>query len=129
MTVEADSYEGEITSVNNKKDVTLDVGRTVSGFCTYAGNRARIRISAPPAQIRSGGGVGDVCDSKERLQRGRCSDSELSLIPFPTQDVLINQMASFDLVVFEEFAFPLYGLPPTVLFSIRQKVKDAEAFS
>ena len=51
------------------------------------------------------------------------------MIPFPCRkDVLINQVASFDLVVFEEFNYAQYGLLPSLIAAIRQKVLDGGAF-
>jgi uncharacterized membrane protein len=55
-------------------------------------------------------------------------DAELSLIPFPTQDVLIQQLPTFDLIVFEEFAYMQFGLQPTILQAIKKKVDDGGAF-
>ncbi len=129
LTVEAGEYTGEVTTQNNRKDVTLDVGRDrfrVLYICGQPGFEyafLRHQFKSDPAVelvtfviLRNAANVVSV------------PDSELSLIPFPTQDVLINQMASFDLVVFEEFAYQLYGLMPSVLQAIRRKVEEGGSF-
>lgn len=129
LAVEADRYAGEATAVNNRKEVTMDVGRDrfrVLYICGQPGPEygfLRHQFKSDPAVelvtfviLRNATNVVNI------------PEGELSLIPFPTPDVLISQMATFDLVVFEEFAYQQYGLGPQVLYAIRQKVQDGGSF-
>lgn len=129
LTVEVSSLEGEITTANNRKSVTVDVGRDrfrVLYICGEPGPEygfLRHQFKSDPAVelvtfviLRNNQNVLSV------------PENELSLIPFPTQDVLINQLATFDLVVFEEFVYSNFGLLPSVVMAIRQKVQDGGSF-
>jgi len=129
LTVEASKYAGEVTTLNNRKDITLDVGRDrfrVLYICGHPGPEygfLRYQFKRDPAVelvtfviLRNASNIVTV------------PDSELSLIPFPTQDVLIRQMATFDLVVFEEFAYRQFGLMPNIMYAIKKKVEDGGSF-
>jgi len=129
LTVQVNQYQGEFSTRNNIKKVALDVGRDrfrVLYICGSPGPEygfLRHQFKADPAVelvtfviLRNASNVVNV------------ADSELSLIPFPTQDVLINQMATFDLIVFEEFSYQRFGLPAKVLYAIRKKVEDGGSF-
>ncbi len=50
-------------------------------------------------------------------------EQELSLIPFPTQDVLFQQFKTFDLIIFEQFAFSTFGIAPAHLSILREYVE------
>jgi len=129
LSIEVGQYKGEVTTLNNRKNFTLDVGRDrfrVLYICGRPGPEygfLRHQFKSDPAVelvtfviLRNASNVVAV------------PDGELSLIPFPTQNVLINQMATFDLVVFEEFSYQNYGLLPTILTAIRKKVEDGGSF-
>ncbi len=129
LTVHADAYAGEITTVNNRKDVTLDVGRDkfrVLYICGEPGPEygfLRHQFKADPAVE-----LVTFVILRNAQNTVNIPEGELSLIPFPTQDVLINQMSTFDLVVFEEFSYQSYGLSPAVVYAVRQKVQDGGSF-
>lgn len=129
LTVEASAFSDEATTLNNRKDLTLDVGRDrfrVLYICGEPGPEygfLRHQFKSDPAVelvtfviLRNASNTINV------------PEAELSLIPFPTQDVLVNQMATFDLVVFEEFAYQQFGLMPTLMYAIRQKVLEGGSF-
>ncbi|MCB4755645.1 MAG: glutamine amidotransferase [Elusimicrobia bacterium] len=129
LTVEANEYSGEVTPLNNRKDITLDVGRDrfrVLYICGQPGFEygfLRHQFKADPAVelvtfviLRNPSNVVSV------------PDAELSLIPFPTQDVLIQQLTTFDLIVFEEFNYLQYGLMPGIMQVIRRKVEEGGSF-
>lgn len=129
LTVEASTYEGEITTKNNRKQITMDVGRDrfrVLYICGKPGPEygfLRHQFKADPAVelvtfviLRNASNIVSV------------PDAELSLIPFPTQDVLMKQMETFDLVVFEEFSFREYGLLDGVMQAIKKKVENGGSF-
>lgn len=51
------------------------------------------------------------------------SEQELSLIPFPTQDVLFQQIKTFDMIIFEQFAFSQFGIAPAHLAVLKEYVE------
>jgi uncharacterized membrane protein len=127
--VEAISFPGEVTTVNNKKEAFIDVGRDrfrVLYICGEPGPEygyLRHQFKSDPAVelvtfviLRNSSNVISV------------PESELSLIPFPTSDALVTQIPSFDLIVFEEFSYQQYGLPPQVLQAVKKKVKEGGSF-
>jgi len=129
LTVETDSYEGEITTANNRKDALLDVGRDrfrVLYICGVPGPEysfLRHQFKSDPAVE-----LITFVILRNAMNVLTVPDSELSLIPFPTQDILINQMPTFDLIVFEEFQYPQYGLLPAVMYAVRKKVEEGGSF-
>lgn len=50
-------------------------------------------------------------------------DQELSLIPFPGGEALLEQLKSFDVLIFEQFSFASFGLGPPVLAAVRDYVE------
>lgn len=129
LSVEASRFSGEATGANNQKEVTLDVGRDkfrVLYICGQPGPEygfLRHQFKADPAVE-----LVTFVILRNASNSVNISEGELSLIPFPTQDVLINQMATFDLIVFEEFAYQLYGLSPQLVYAIRDKVQQGGSF-
>ncbi len=129
LTVEATEHEGEVTKLNNRKDVTFDVGRDrfrVLYICGRPGpeyGMLRYQFKSDPAVE-----LVTFVILRNAMNTATIPDSELSLIPFPTQDILIQQMPTFDLVVFEEFAYRQFGLMPTIMQAIKKKVEDGGAF-
>ncbi len=129
LTVEAARYSGEVSTLNNQRDVTLDVGRDrfrVLYICGEPGPEygfLRHQFKADPAVE-----LVTFVILRNASNTVNIPETELSLIPFPTQDVLINQMSTFDLVVFEEFSYQQYGLSPAVIYAVRQKVQDGGSF-
>lgn len=127
--VEAVAFPDEITSKNNRLEATMNVGRDrfrVLYICGSPGPEygfLRYQFKSDPAVelvtfviLRNATNVVNVMDD------------ELSLIPFPTQDMLISQMATFDLVVLEEFAFWEFGLSNALLQAVRKRVEGGGGF-
>lgn len=125
LTVETDQFQGEMSTVNNKKSFILNVGRDrfrvlyICGLPGWEYGFLRHQFKSDPAVelvtfviLRNSGNILNI------------PDFELSLIPFPTQDELIRQMSTFDLIVFEEFNFSQFGLTPGLFQAIRKKVTD-----
>lgn len=54
-------------------------------------------------------------------------DDELSLIPFPAQDVFDRALPQFDLFILENFSAPRFGLPPSALEPLRRFVASGGA--
>lgn len=57
----------------------------------------------------------------------KANETELSLIPFPVQEIFDRQLKSFDLVIFQNFAFRPYRMDP-FLPNIRRYVEEGGAF-
>lgn len=129
LTVEAAEHEGEITKLNNRKDVTFDVGRDrfrVLYICGKPGpeyGMLRYQFKSDPAVE-----LVTFVILRNAMNTATIPDSELSLIPFPTQDMLVQQLPTFDLIVLEEFAYRQFGLMPTIMQAIKKKVEDGGAF-
>lgn len=129
LRVEVAPLPGEITTVNNRQEASVNVGRDhfrVLYICGAPGPEyqfLRTQFKSDPAVelvtfviLRNAGNMLNI------------PDQELSLIPFPTQEMLITQMQSFDLVVFEEFSFWEYGLSPALMHAVRKRVESGGAF-
>jgi uncharacterized membrane protein len=129
LSVEITPHPDEITLKNNKKEISLDVGR----------DRFRVLfISGDPGpeygflrhQFKSDPGVELVTFVILRNNTNTLSvpDAELSLIPFPTEDVFIQQMSTFDLIVFDEFSYRRFGLNPSLMQAIGRRVEQGGSF-
>ena len=55
-------------------------------------------------------------------------DAELSLIPFPGADVLVREIDTFDLIIFENFTYRKFGIFPPHLESIKNWVNNGGGF-
>ncbi|GEM_PF-4600046 len=51
-------------------------------------------------------------------------ESELSLIPFPAQDIFLKSLGEFDLFILQDFSFTRFGLPPIYTERILDFVKS-----
>lgn len=50
------------------------------------------------------------------------SDNELSLIPFPAQEIFVQTLSQFDLFILENFSYKRFQLPPAYLDSLKSFV-------
>jgi uncharacterized membrane protein len=129
LTAEIEPAAGEITPRNNRQDVSIQVGRDrfrVLYLCGSPGpeyNFLRYQLKSDPAVelvtfviLRNASNVISV------------PEQELSLIPFPTQDMIVQQLPSFDVIIFEDFSFWEYGLTPALLVAIRKRVAGGGGF-
>lgn len=129
LKVEISPLAGEVTTANNKKEVSLEVGRDkfrVLYICGKPGPEygfLRYQFKSDPAVE-----LVTFVILRNAMNAVNVSENELSLIPFPTQDVLINQIASFDLIVFEEFPFWEFGLQTNLISAIRRRVENGGSF-
>ena len=55
-------------------------------------------------------------------------ESQLSLIPFPTQRLFTQELKNFDLIIFENFSYQLY-FPWYYLENVRKYVQEGGAFA
>ncbi|HAH06388.1 MAG TPA: hypothetical protein DCM05_07650 [Elusimicrobia bacterium] len=54
-------------------------------------------------------------------------DSDLSLIPFPAQEIFVQSLFQFDLFILENFAYTRFSLPVSYLQSLRKFVQEGGA--
>lgn len=54
-------------------------------------------------------------------------DSELSLIPFPAEEIFVRDIAQFDLFILENFSYSRFRLPPSYLQSLKSFVAGGGA--
>jgi uncharacterized membrane protein len=54
-------------------------------------------------------------------------DSELSLIPFPAQNIFLRDISQFDLFILEDFSAQKFNLPPAYLNSLKRFVNAGGA--
>ena len=66
-----------------------------------------------------------ILRTNEDISRAR--NNELSLIPFPTQELFNEELGSFDLVIFQNFTYEPYGMR-RYLDNIRDYVRDGGGF-
>lgn len=55
------------------------------------------------------------------------SVNELSLIPFPAEEIFVQSISQFDLFILENFSYRSFNLPPAYLSSIRNFVANGGA--
>lgn len=51
------------------------------------------------------------------------SDRELALIPFPAQEIFLQDLPLFDLFILQNFSFARFNLPPSYLASVKRFVE------
>jgi len=54
-------------------------------------------------------------------------DNELSLIPFPAEEIFVQDLSQFDLFILENFSYSRFHLPPAYLASLRDFVSRGGA--
>ncbi len=55
------------------------------------------------------------------------ADQELSLIPFPAEEIFVQSLNQFDLFILENFSYARFNLPPSYLASLRSFVSGGGA--
>jgi hypothetical protein len=126
--IEATSVEGEISTANNGAAITLTGVRDrlrvllVTGE-PYAGSRAwrNLLKSDPSVDLVQF----TILRSPE--EQDFTPTQDLSLIPFPTRELFLDKIDSFDLVVFDRFK-RLSVLPDAYLDSVTNWVEGGGAF-
>lgn len=100
---------GEAISRNNKKDFQIDVRRdkirvlTLSGAPSWNYRFLRMALKQDPfIDLVSFVFLRTPTDSVD------VPDSELSLIPFPTDEIFLEELKNFDVVVFDDFSHRSY---------------------
>ena len=123
--VEVPEQQGEASPGNNARDFRIEVGREkirVLYLCgqpnpEYAYLR-QILKSDPTIELVSF----VILRNPENVVP--VADEQLSLIPFPTDDIFVRTLPEFDLLIFENFAYSRFGIPPSHLDNIQRFVED-----
>ncbi|OGR84745.1 MAG: hypothetical protein A2901_01305 [Elusimicrobia bacterium RIFCSPLOWO2_01_FULL_54_10] len=123
--VEAPLQEGEISRSNNALDFKLEVGREkirVLYLCgqpspEYAFLRQLLK-SDPSIELVSF----VILRNPENVVP--VSEEQLSLIPFPAQDIFVRTLGDFDLLIFENFSYSRFGILPAHLENIERFVEE-----
>ncbi len=129
FTVSAPVYEGEAIAQNNQASFVLNVIRDRVRVLQVVGRpswdeRFLRQLLKKDANIdlisffilRT---PGDDC---------HCSQDELSLIPFPTNEIFQEQLRTFDVVIFQDFDFRPYHMSQ-YLDGIAAYIRDGGAFA
>src|SRR5439155_26409110 len=128
-TVSVASHLGEAVTENNHMDFPLSVARDkirvllVCGSPTWNYRFLRQGLKQDPSIdlisfviLRTPTDVVNV------------PESQLSLIPFPTQRLFTQELKNFDLIIFENFSYQLY-FPWYYLENVRKYVQEGGAFA
>lgn len=128
FTVSVPVYEGEATAANNTESFVLKVirdrVRTLHVVGRPSWDQRYLRTL-----LRNDPNVDLVSFYILRTQQDqpKATENELSLIPFPVDEIFEKQLWSFDLVVFQNFNYRPYRMD-RYLPNIRKYVEDGGAF-
>jgi uncharacterized membrane protein len=117
-------FRGEVNRKNNSRSFSLDVSRDrirVLYICgrpgpNYAFLRHQLKAN-PTVELVTFVILRDPGDAVG------VPDQELSLIPFPGQEVLFEQLPSFDIVVLEQFNFAQFGISGAGISALSEYVR------
>lgn len=128
LTVEVPPQAGEEVPLNNALHLTVEVRRDkirillVSGRPSWNYRFIREALKGDPTVdlisfiiLRSANDVVNV------------SQDELSLIPFPTRKIFLEELENFDLIIFENFSFRFY-FPQQYLEKVKEFVEKGGGF-
>jgi len=128
FTVSAPVYEGEAIASNNSRSFVLKVIRDrvrtllVVGRPSWDQRFLRTLLKTDPNV--------DLISFfilRTPQDNPKAGETELSLIPFPVQEIFDRQLKSFDLVIFQNFAYRPYRMD-AYLPNIRRYVEEGGAF-
>jgi uncharacterized membrane protein len=128
LTLQVPPLDGEQIADNNRVELALEAVRdrirvlVVSGTPSWSYRFLRGALKGDPSLdvvsfiiLRSASDAVDV------------PQQDLSLIPFPTQKIFLEELPNFDLLIFDNFAYQPY-LPPAYLDKIEEFVRGGGGF-
>lgn len=128
VAIEAQSVDGEISIVNNSIITNIEGVRDrlkvllVSGS-PYEGLRAwRNLLKSDPSVD-----LVHFTILRSHSKQDETPETELSLIPFPTEELFLDKLQGFDLIVFDRFE-QIDALPDSYLNNVSEWVKNGGAF-
>ncbi len=126
--VDVDLLEGEALDTNNRELFVLNVIRDKIRVLQVVG-RPSWDVRFMRQLLQNNPNVDLICffilRTQDDIHRG--SERELSLIPFPTDELFNEELGSFDLVVFQNFDYGPYNMRQ-YLPRIRDYVRDGGGF-
>jgi uncharacterized membrane protein len=129
FTVAAPAYEGEAITANNSRSFVLKVIRDrvrtllVVGQPSWDERFLRVMLKNDPNVDL----ISFFILRTPQDDQTHARENELSLIPFPVDEIFDKQLKSFDLVIFLNFAYRPYRME-SYLPNIRDYVMDGGAF-
>ena len=126
--VDVDLLEGEALDINNRELFVLNVIRDKIRVLQVVG-RPSWDVRFMRQLLQNNPNVDLICffilRTQDDIHRG--SERELSLIPFPTDELFNEELGSFDLVVFQNFDYGPYNMRQ-YLPQIRDYVRNGGGF-
>lgn len=121
--------EGEVVEANNRRAFSVRVIRDKIRVLQVAG-RPSWDVRALRGMLKRNPNVDLISFFILRtdVDLPKAADAELSLIRFPTRELFLEQLPSFDLVVLQDFNFGPYGIAP-YLENIRAYVEGGGALA
>ncbi|MFA5858631.1 MAG: glutamine amidotransferase [Elusimicrobiota bacterium] len=125
LSVQAPVIAGELVKNNNVKDFTLSIIREkirvlyICGQANYEYSYLRNVLKGDPS-IELVSFI--ILRNPENI--AFVSDDQLSLIPFPHQEIFMNYLPQFDLLIFENFAYQRFAITPAMLEKLAWFVKE-----
>jgi len=117
--------KGEITSSNNSQSFKLEVGREKIRILYLCGQPSteyaflrQLLKSDPSIELVSF----VILRNPENVVP--VAEDQLSLIPFPAQDIFVRTLGDFDLLIFENFSYSRFGISPAHLENIKRFVEE-----
>ncbi|HEX3036535.1 MAG TPA: glutamine amidotransferase [Thermodesulfobacteriota bacterium] len=128
-TVSVPTLSGESVKENNKKSFVVDVIIDKIRVLHVAGNPSwdvrflrKVLKRNPNVDLVSFFILRDASDSVF------ASQDEISLIPFPVDEIFDKELETFDVVIFHNFYFRPYGIYDYHLRNLKRYVEDGGAF-
>jgi len=128
LALQVPPLDGEQITDNNRVELAIEAVRdrirvlVVSGTPSWSYRFLRGALKGDPSLdvvsfiiLRSAADAVDV------------PQQDLSLIPFPTQKIFLEELPNFDLLIFDNFAYQPY-LPPAYLDKIEEYVRGGGGF-
>jgi len=128
-TVSIPALSGEVIQENNKKSFVVEVIIDKVRILHVAGNPSwdvrflrRVLKRNPNIDLVSFFILRDASDSVF------ASQDEISLIPFPVDEIFDKELETFDIIIFHNFYFRPYGIYEYHLRNLKHYVEDGGAF-
>ncbi len=124
-TVSIPTYEDELIHENNQRNLVLDVIVDRIRVLHIAGNPSwDVRFFRKALKRNPNVDLVSFFILREATDLVFASQNELSLIPFPANEILGKELDTFDVVIFQNFNFRPYGIFSSHLESLKNYVEE-----
>lgn len=127
--IEVPPHQGELTLDNNSRSFPIHVGRQKIRVLAVCGQPSpeyyflrHLLKSEPSVELVSF----VILRNPESV--ATVAENELSLIPFPTQEIFSNDLFGFDVLIMENFSYRRFGILGAYLDNIRRFVEKGGGF-